>query len=104
MHSPIQSYLEKLHEQLSPLKGGALASYIPELSKVDPNQFAICLVTTDGIAYTVGDSGQPFTIQSISKAFVYAAALVDRGQEYVGAKVGVEPSGSTRPTCGWASR
>lgn len=93
MHSPIQSYLEKLHEQLSPLKGGALASYIPELSKVDPNQFAICLVTTDGIAYTVGDSGQPFTIQSISKAFVYAAALADRGQEYVGAKVGVEPSG-----------
>lgn len=91
--SPIQSYLEKLHAQLLPLKGGTLASYIPELAKVDPDQFAICLVTTDGVAYTVGDSEQPFTIQSISKAFVYAAALADRGQEYVGAKVGVEPSG-----------
>ncbi|GAB3190906.1 glutaminase A [Hydrogenophaga aquatica] len=93
MHSPIQSYLEKLHEQLKPMRGGSLASYIPELARVDPDQFAICLVTADGVAYAVGDSDQPFTIQSISKAFVYATALADRGQDQVSAKVGVEPSG-----------
>ena len=34
-----------------------------------------------------------FTIQSISKPFVYALALADRGYDDVLAKVGVEPSG-----------
>src|SRR4029079_8421321 len=34
-----------------------------------------------------------FTIQSISKAFVYATALADRGREFLDTKVGVEPSG-----------
>jgi glutaminase len=47
----------------------------------------------DGVAYSVGDAEQPFTIQSISKAFVYANALADHGKDAVAAKVGVEPSG-----------
>ena len=36
---------------------------------------------------------QLFTMQSISKPFVYATALADRGQPFVSGKVGVEPSG-----------
>ena len=35
----------------------------------------------------------PFTIQSISKPFVYALALDDAGVDGVLARVGVEPSG-----------
>ena len=93
MHSPIQSYLENLHGRIAGLDDGELASYIPELTKADPNWFGICLVTMDGVAYSVGDSGQLFTIQSISKPFVYATALADRGRDFVLEKVGVEPSG-----------
>jgi glutaminase len=93
VQSPIQSYLEKLHEQLAGLQDGEVASYIPELTKADPNWFGICLVTLDGKAYCVGDAGQLFTIQSISKPFVYATALADRGRELVSSRVGVEPSG-----------
>jgi glutaminase len=93
MHSPIQTYLETLHARLAGLDSGAVASYIPELTKADPAWFGICLVTADGVAYCVGDCDQPFTIQSISKPFVYAAALADRGRDFVGRKVGVEPSG-----------
>jgi len=70
-----------------------VASYIPELTKAHPNWFGICLVTMDGIAYSVGDSEQLFTIQSISKPFVYGAALTDRGRDFVTSRVGVEPSG-----------
>ena len=33
----------------------------------------------DGAVYSTGDSAQKFTIQSISKPFVYATALADRG-------------------------
>jgi glutaminase len=93
MQSPIQAYLENLHKDIAGLAGGAVASYIPELTKADPAWYGICLVTMDGVAYEVGDTAQPFTIQSISKAFVYAAALADRGKEFVTGKVGVEPSG-----------
>jgi Glutaminase len=93
MRSPIQTYLEALHDDLDGLSAGAVASYIPELTKADPNWFGICIVTKDGAAYSVGDAEQPFTIQSISKAFVYAASLADKGKEYVAGKVGVEPSG-----------
>lgn len=93
MQSPIQTYIEQLQAQLAPLKDGALASYIPELTKVDPEGFGICLVTVDGQVYSVGDSEQSFTIQSVSKAFVYATGLADRGKELISRKVGVEPSG-----------
>lgn len=93
MQSPIQAYLEDLHRRLAGDKRGALASYIPELAKADPDWFGICLVTMDGQLYSVGDCRQPFTIQSISKAFVYGTALADRGTDFVAGRVGVEPSG-----------
>ncbi|MBK7471354.1 MAG: glutaminase A [Betaproteobacteria bacterium] len=93
MHSPIQTYLAELHGRIAGLDQGRLASYIPELAKADPKCFGICLVTMDGTAYTVGDTDTMFTMQSVSKPFVFATALADRGRQLVGAKVGVEPSG-----------
>lgn len=93
MTPPIQDYLENLHARLADIDQGEVASYIPELTKADPKWFGICLVTMDGEVYSAGDADQLFTIQSISKPFVYATALADRGQEFVSARVGVEPSG-----------
>jgi glutaminase len=43
--------------------------------------------------YEVGDSRQLFTIQSISKPFVYGLALEDNGEHEVFKKVDVEPTG-----------
>ena len=93
VQSPIQTYLENLHRELSDLQNGTVASYIPELGKANPNWFGICLVTADGVAYSVGHADQTFTIQSIAKALVYATSLGDRGKDFVSTKVGVEPSG-----------
>jgi len=70
-----------------------VATYIPELGKADPEWFGVCLATTDGRLYEVGDTRQEFTIQSISKPLTYGLALEDRGTEAVLKKVGVEPSG-----------
>jgi glutaminase len=92
-HSPIQTYLDTLHAELAQLRGGEVASYIPELSHADPDWFGIALVTVDGHVYQAGDSRQPFTVQSISKALVYGLALDDHGVDPVLAKVWVEPSG-----------
>ncbi|UCV24341.1 glutaminase A [Ferribacterium limneticum] len=93
MQSPIQVYLDDLCMRLASTHAGELANYIPELSKADPDWFGISIVTMDGVIYSTGDSEQKFTIQSISKPFVYASALADRGVDFVMGKVGVEPSG-----------
>lgn len=91
--SPVGEYLARLLGKHGALRAGAVASYIPELAKADPEWFGICIATADGHVYEVGDSRQAFTIQSISKAFVYGLALEDRGRERVLDTIGVEPSG-----------
>ena len=52
------------------------------------------MVTTDGHLYEVGDSRREFTLQSISKPFVFGLALEQHGREKVMERVGVEPSGN----------
>ena len=89
----IDDVLTSVHARHAPNLGGALADYIPELAAVDPDRFGLALATTGGKIYTVGDADQPFTIQSISKAFVYCLALELVGRDEVLARVGVEPSG-----------
>ena len=51
------------------------------------------LATADGHVYSVGDADREFTIQSISKPFVFGIALDDRGPDEVMHRIGVEPSG-----------
>ncbi len=58
-----------------PETDGAVADYILELGKADPAHFGISLATLDGHVYEVGDTQMPFTIQSMSKPFVFALAL-----------------------------
>jgi len=91
--SPIREQLKELHREILTVGEGAVATYIPELAKANPDWFGICIVTTNGGVYEVGDSRQEFTIQSISKPFVYGLALEDHGRAEVLKKVGVEPTG-----------
>jgi len=91
--SPIQDYLESLHARFRGLADGQVASYIPELARVEPDDFGICIATADGFVYEVGDTRQPFTIQSVSKPLTYGLALEQNGEDAVLAKIGVEPSG-----------
>ncbi len=91
--SPVLDYLKQLHDEFSAVNDGTVATYIPGLAKANPNWFGICLVTATGSVYEVGDSQQPFTIQSISKPFVYGLALEDNGRTEVLNKVGMEPTG-----------
>ncbi|QWG16279.1 glutaminase A [Bradyrhizobium sediminis] len=90
---PLQRFLASCHEEFKADDSGNVADYIPELKRADPSHFGIALVTIDGHIYEVGDSAVPFTIQSVSKAFVFALALEMVGEERVAATIGVEPSG-----------
>jgi len=91
--SPFRNYLHDLYEKYRSLDDGKVADYIPELALAKPEWFGICIVTADGQVFEVGDCQQLFTVQSISKAFVFGLALEDHGREYVNSKVSVEPTG-----------
>ena len=72
---------------------GAPATFIPELTKQDPNQLGISITTCDGQRLRLGDCGVKFTMQSISKLILLAVALEDSGFDTVFSRVGMEPSG-----------
>jgi glutaminase len=91
--SPVEDYLTELLERISGATGGKVANYIPELGKADPNLFGIALATVDGEIYATGDAEHLFTIQSVSKPFMYGFALQHYGRDYVLRHVGVEPTG-----------
>ncbi len=82
-------YLEYKDKQ----NDGALANYIPQLSLVNPSNLGIAVTTVDGHQYAYGDKETMFTIQSVSKPFIYGMALQEHGVEKVMKKISVEPSG-----------
>lgn len=90
---PLLRFLDEYHRKFAADDEGSVADYIPELGKADPAHFGISLATLDGHVYEVGDSNIPFTIQSISKPFVFALALDTLGAARVESAIGVEPSG-----------
>jgi glutaminase len=74
-------------------KSGSVASYIPELSKVKPEQFGMSIVTIDGQRFDYGDFQVPYSIQSTCKPINYALALEEHGVEKVHKHIGREQSG-----------
>lgn len=81
----------RLGREVAP--GGKVATYIPELARVDPLQVGMALVGPDGLLHEAGDSRAPFTLQSVSKVLTLILALMDAGEDAVFSRVGVEPTG-----------
>lgn len=93
MRSPLPDYLTEVLDACTADTSGDIADYIPALANADPDRFAVTLVTAEGAVYSVGDDDVEFTIQSISKPFVYGLALQERGFDAVLDVIDVEPSG-----------
>lgn len=72
---------------------GKVADYIPALGKADPNELSIAVYTPDGKVASAGDVTVKVTLQSISKIITLALVLIDRGEDEVFRKVGMEPTG-----------
>lgn len=88
-----QRILNQIQEELSFHDVfGDVATYIPELAKVDPKKFGMHLYTTSGENSCFGDSPEKFSIQSISKVFTLTMAMKILG-EHLWERVNVEPSG-----------
>ena len=90
----MREIIEKARDYASGWLGqGNAATFIPELTKQDPNLLGVSVTTCDGETCSIGDCHAKFTIQSISKLVLLAVALEDRGFDYVFSRVGMEPSG-----------
>ncbi|MBX3570771.1 MAG: glutaminase [Mesorhizobium sp.] len=72
---------------------GEVATYIPQLAKVDVDQFGIAVAMNDGQLIASGDADIPFSIQSVSKVFTLTLALGKIG-DTLWKRVGREPSGN----------
>ncbi len=85
--------LKEIEAEIAPNKGeGEIATYIPELANVDPDNYGLCLQCFDNEFYTIGNWDQNFSIQSISKVFTLAMAFTMIGEK-IWNRVDVEPSG-----------
>src|SRR6478735_12562459 len=62
--------IEAAYERYRGVRDGTVATYIPALASVSPDLFGLSVVAANGNVHSVGDALCPFTIQSISKAFV----------------------------------
>jgi len=71
---------------------GKVASYIPQLAKIDPEKFGMHLYCINSGHYGFGDENERFSIQSISKVFSLTLAMSLLDNELF-ERVDVEPSG-----------
>lgn len=89
----MQSILDEIAQQMAQTPDkGEVATYIPQLARVNPNQFAISVALPNGETFDAGCAKTPFSIQSISKIFTLTMALGKLG-ESIWSRVGKEPSG-----------
>ena len=88
-----QSILTSINKAASKEKDrGKIADYIPELAKIDVENFGIHLIDIQQNTYSAGNSDEKFSIQSISKVLSLSMALGLIGEK-LWERVDVEPSG-----------
>ena len=90
----IKEIVKSLYDKIKNIEDkGNLASYIPELEKVDPSLFGVHISTIDNLNFGVGNCYDKFSIQSIVKVLSLIMAYRLLGEK-LWERVKVEPSGT----------
>ena len=89
----VRALVAEAHERFKSIGEGRNADYIPALAQVPSNLFGVCVVGTSGTAYTAGDTEYEFSIQSVSKPFVFALICQAIGEDEAREKLGVNSTG-----------
>ncbi|MBK8754595.1 glutaminase A [Candidatus Contendibacter odensensis] len=85
--------ITEAYERYQSLDEGKVADYIPALARTPQELFGACVVGIDGHVFAVGDTAHEFSIQSISKPFVFALVCQAVGSEEARRKIGVNATG-----------
>jgi glutaminase len=89
----VAALVREAHERYRGITEGSVADYIPALAAARPDWFGICVAGVKGGVFATGDDGQAFSIQSISKPFVFALVCQALGGGRARAAVGVNATG-----------
>jgi glutaminase len=89
----VQALLDEAHELYAPEQAGKVADYIPALARTDPSLYGICVVGVRGRTFSAGSAAHEFSLQSISKAFVFALVCDALGHEEARRNLGVNATG-----------
>ena len=72
---------------------GEVASYIPALAEASPDWFGLAIAGVGGAVATMGDAHHEFSIQSVSKPFVFALVCGAVGPGLARRRLGVNATG-----------
>lgn len=85
--------VREAHRRFRDNDEGKVADYIPALAKVPRSLFGVCVVGSNGAVHEVGDTEYEFSIQSVSKPFVFALVCQAIGLQDARQKLGVNATG-----------
>ena len=89
----VSALVIEARERFESNNDGKNADYIPALAKVPGELFGVCVVGTSGNPYAAGDTDYEFSIQSVSKPFVFALICQAIGEDAARDKLGVNSTG-----------
>ena len=89
----VQRVVTEAFHLYQPNADGVVADYIPALAAASPDLFGISVVGARGRSFEIGDIDTPFSIQSVSKPFVFALVCDVLGDEHVRQEIGVNATG-----------
>jgi glutaminase len=89
----VSASVNEAYERFKSVGDGKVADYIPALAAVSAGLFGVCMVGTSGITCAAGDAEYEFSIQSVSKPFVFALVCQAIGEDQARQKLGVNNTG-----------
>jgi glutaminase len=92
-HDLVQSRLDEAYRRFGDVCDGSLADYIPALAGVSTDLFGLCVAGVSGLVCTAGDCDREFSIQSISKPFLFALICKEIGCAEARRRIGVNSTG-----------
>jgi glutaminase len=89
----VRALLVEAYERCRSVDDGDVAGYIPALARVSADLFGACIVGVEGRMVAAGDATHQFSIQSVSKPFVFGLVCDAIGHEEARRKLGVNSTG-----------
>lgn len=90
---PVTQLVKIAYDRFKTDDSGTVADYIPALAAMPRDRFGISVVGVDGASYGIGDSQVEFSIQSVSKPFVFALICQAIGEDAAREKLGANNTG-----------
>lgn len=89
----VQELVEETWRDYRGVTDGSNADYIPALAAADPSHFGLCLAEVSGVLHEAGDTTVEFSIQSVSKPFVFGLICQAIGEDAAREKLGANSTG-----------